>query len=51
MHPIKVDQFLEVKVIQSGYVYYWRPEVRDNKKEAAALQYFHGQVIKHYVTK
>ena len=39
-HPTGLDQFVEVKVIHSGCVQYGRPEVRDNHKGAAAVQYF-----------
>ncbi len=39
-HPIGVDQFIEVKVIHIICVQYGRPDVRDNHKWAAAVQYY-----------
>ena len=38
-HPIGIDQFIEVKAIHGEYVQYERPDVRDNHKGTAAVQY------------
>jgi hypothetical protein len=45
MHPIGVDQFIGVKVIHNGCVQHGRPDVRNNHKRAAAVQYYQGRVI------
>jgi len=48
-HPTGVDQCIEVKVIHNRCVKYGRPEVRDNHKEIAAVQYFQSQARQQYV--
>ena len=48
-YPAGVNQFTEVKVINSGAVQYKRPEVRDDQLGATAVNKFQKQVRGGYI--
>ena len=49
-YPAGVNQFTEVKVIQSGTVQYRRPDVRDDQQGAATVNAFQRHVRGTYIT-